>query len=123
MAEIKVKVDQEKSLTNVTVYGEWSGEEFVQFSTALNENITKNVLFDLSQGTIAKIDIEVFMQELDVAAQSDVRRAGGKTAVVTAKDVDYGLARLYQTHSEIRYRPIEFRVFRNMPEAVQWLES
>jgi hypothetical protein len=48
-------------------------------------------------------------------------RGKGRSAVVTGRDVDYGMARIAQVHLEPL--PIELAVFRELEEAERWLES
>ena len=52
-------------------------------------------------------------------AQSSVFAAGARRAVVVGSDLDYGIARMFQTFCELA--GAEVSVFRDRPSAVAWL--
>ena len=56
-----------------------------------------------------------------LAAGPDAKEARGRVAVVVRRDVDFGLARMYEAY--VAESPAELRVFREYSEAVAWLVS
>ena len=84
---------------------------------------TCRVLCDLTQATVADLtttEIE------DVITRIGRRIHGGngaKAAIVAHGAVDYGLARMFSTFSEIAALPVMVKVFKNAEVAKQWLCS
>jgi hypothetical protein len=50
-------------------------------------------------------------------------RKGGRTAIVTGSDADFGLSRMFQIYAELEDFPFQILVSRSMREAHQWLTS
>ena len=50
-------------------------------------------------------------------------RSGGKTAYIVKKDIDFGLVRLYQTHTELKGHHEYHGVFRSLDEVMNWFED
>ena len=48
---------------------------------------------------------------------------GRKGALLAPKDVDYGMARVFQVFSETESFPLEVEVFRDLNTAQKWLMS
>jgi hypothetical protein len=59
------------------------------------------------------------VETLRFLAQLELFAPGAKRAIVVGREVDFGLARLFQTYSEAEGGTVE--VFRNMTEAERWL--
>lgn len=66
---------------------------------------------DLTPGDIRRI--------VDFVSRHREARGPGRSAVVTSRDVDYGMARIAQVHLEPA--GVELAVFRDLQEAEQWL--
>ena len=78
------------------------------------------VFFDMRQARVAMSPQEVREVVTFASAQRD-RRPGGRVAVVTDRDADYGMVRIAQVYLE--EVQIELMVFRVAEEAKQWLEG
>ena len=63
--------------------------------------------------------ITTSIETLRFLAQSRIFLPGAKRAFVVGREVDFGLARLFQAYSEVEGGTVE--VFRNMAEAEAWL--
>jgi hypothetical protein len=50
-------------------------------------------------------------------------RKGGKTAVVASSDLQYGLSRILGTLYEIKDFSTQLQTFRQMDEALRWLDQ
>jgi len=49
------------------------------------------------------------------------KRSGGKTALVSETNLDYGLSRMSNSYAEIADLPWEIQAFRSMDEAIKWI--
>jgi hypothetical protein len=63
--------------------------------------------------------ITTSVETLRSLAQSSLFHPGARRAFVVGREVDFGLARLFQAYSEAEGGTVE--VFRNMSEAEAWL--
>jgi hypothetical protein len=63
--------------------------------------------------------ITTSVETLRYLAQSPIFQPGAKRAFVVGREVDFGLARLFQAYSETEGQTVE--VFRDMSEAEAWL--
>ena len=48
-------------------------------------------------------------------------RNNGKIAVIAPKDLEFGMARMFQLMSDEKQFPFSVKVFRHVGEACQWL--
>ena len=121
---IRTRVDNDKHLTTHTVIGELSFEEIMTTHKQFWEGQpTRNVLWDLSMGSMALLSSGDLERIADYANLHSEKRAGGKTAVVVSRDLEYGLSRVLDTLRDIRKVPLQLEVFRSMEEAYQWLNE
>jgi hypothetical protein len=117
-------VDQEKQLTIFIVVGKPSFEETLEVLKPFYEkHPTKNLLWDFRNASFETLSSKNLEAIADYVKQHGEVRAGGKTAFVVSKDLEYGLFRMIETFGEIRKIPIYTEVFRSMDEAVHWLEE
>jgi hypothetical protein len=79
------------------------------------------VLWDFSKASLSRISSNQIETILDYIKQHAEKRAGGKTAIVVSKTLEYGMSRMIQTLSELISIPLEIKIFRSIEEAVQWL--
>jgi hypothetical protein len=79
-----------------------------------------HVLWDFSGARSGNLDARELRNLVrQVGERMDGRGEGYKTALVAPRDVDYGLARMYEAYaSEL---PVELCVFRSSGEAWDWL--
>ena len=49
-------------------------------------------------------------------------RGKGKSAIVVTRNVDYGIARMFELINENRFK-FNFMIFKAMDEAIQWLSQ
>ena len=121
---ISRRVDPEKELTTLVVSGELSYEKWLDAHKSIyEEHPTKNLLWDFRNADFYPItsrDVE-FMA--DYVQKHGHLRAGGKTAWVVSKALEFGMLRMAETFGEIRQLPFEIRLFHSMDEATQWLDE
>ncbi len=71
---------------------------------------------------VSNITNEEFMKIAKDMKKITQKRLGGKTALVGKFDVDFGLARQYGAYAEMEQLPVEYQIFRNIEEAMKWLQ-
>jgi len=123
MAEITKKIIREKNLTIFTVTGVFSPVPVIE---ALEEmyrtETTLNLIWDISAADVSRVDDTQVQQILNIAKQYSSRRKNGKTAIVADKTLNFGMARMYEITAEVSDHPILHAVFKNLEDAVEWLE-
>ena len=87
----------------------------------LTDNPTLLAIWDLSKASFSGVTGDDFRNVVIRARPLAESRAGGKTAIVCSRGVDYGLARLFQTYVELYEAPIDIQVFDSMDAAMKWL--
>jgi len=117
-------VQQEKQLAIFTVSGTPSFEELMEVLKHFYEkHPTRDLLWDLRNGTIESLYYDELDTLSDYVQQSGEVRAGGKTAFVVSRGLDYGVIKMIGTFMEIKNIPIQTMRFHSMEKAVQWLEE
>ena len=122
MAIITVKIVSEDDLTIFTVEGDLSADEILEYSsTYYNENPTKLVLWDATEGTVGNIKAKDF-RRISVAMKNHTKkRSGGKTALVGKFNIDFGLSRMYEAYVDFEEIPITYHAFHTVDDAMKWL--
>lgn len=98
-------------------------------STDIEESITafyagrptRHVMWDISDAEISELsatDVRRIAEQTKRVAHS---RPGGKTAIVSAADMPFGLARMYQAFAELAEQNSHVEVFRSTEEALAWI--
>ena len=124
MGQITSSLEADSDLTIVTVVGEVNAEQVVnQIISFLTGGPTRLVLWDIREGSLASLSSKDLKMILKRGAQFADRRRGGRTAIVCSREVDYGLGRMFQTLASLQHIPFEINVFRNLEEAVEWLNQ
>jgi hypothetical protein len=103
--------------------GELSPDEILEaHRTFLDSAPRVLALVDLSSATLARIDGESMRQLARRAAQlGNHRHARGRVAIVCARDVDFGMARMFSTYASLYCHPVRFEVFPGPDSARAWL--
>ena len=118
--------DQSKRLTVFTGKGELSFDEIQSaIKSFYNGGPTHYVLWDMSDATANSISHIEIREIVGLIRMSRKGRKGGKTAIVAASDVDFGLSRMLQIllESPEELHQVWLEVFRSKDEAVQWLNE
>lgn len=80
-----------------------------------------HALYDLRGATVsglAEDDLREFVARIAALSPTKERRV----AIVVGSDVDFGIARMYQTLASLRFEQSR-RVFRDYDEAMTWLRA
>ena len=83
--------------------------------------VTLNVLWDFSGADLTQIPSEEIIGSIGEVKAYAHSREGGRTAFVLTADVNFGLGRMVEMASESMGMPFEFRSFRFMDQAANWL--
>ena len=113
------EIDLSHRLVRTFESGELSDEDL----RGLYDRIRADPAFDPSFRQLCDLRsvtrITTSIETLRFLAQSRIFLPGAKRAFVVGREVDFGLARLFQAYSEVEGGTVE--VFRNMAEAEAWL--
>jgi hypothetical protein len=82
-----------------------------------------NILIDLTCADTKSLTSEQVANLSNHSKKYSHLRIGGKTAYIVNNDVDYGLARMYQIHTELKEHHEAHGVFRSLEEAMIWLNE
>lgn len=113
------EIDVSRRLVLTREWGELSDDDL----RGLYDRIRADPAFDPSFRQLCDLRavtrITTSIETLRFLAQSRIFLPGAKRAFVAGREVDFGLARLFQAYSEVEGGTVE--VFRKMPEAEAWL--
>ncbi|MFZ1983990.1 MAG: hypothetical protein WAU91_06230 [Desulfatitalea sp.] len=121
---VHTAIDAAAGVVTHTVVGDLGIDDFQQ-AFALRPTLPDfkpgmRVLWDLSQANASRISTDE-IRRIAHLNKSHVKKTGVgyKIAFVAPRDIEYGLARMYQMFSA--ETPVENRVFRTIEEAQRWL--
>lgn len=121
---IENSIEQEKSLTLHTCTGLISAEDIEKEIRLLYKNgPTDNHLWDLTNADLSSLDNIDIRKLAELPVEIVPNRKGRKTALVAGTDLEFGLSRMYATHSEYQGPLAEIRVFRSIEEAKKWIDE
>jgi hypothetical protein len=116
--------EAQSNLTIFSVVDAISSEEVIpQIVSFLTAEPTQLVLWDCAAGSIAHMAPKDLQSIVDRGKPFAESRRGGRTAIVCATDLDYGLCRVFRAYAEISHVPFEIEVFRNRDAAKEWLQE
>ena len=95
-------------------------DKMVDFSAGI---LKSRVLFDLTRATVADLTTNEIEEIIKLIGQKVNGAQGAKSAIVVQGSVDYGLARMFSTFSELAGLPVQVKVFRTTEVAKEWLSS
>lgn len=120
---IEAKVDERRGLVEVVLAGEVTESELsAAFDRYFSESWSALPLGLLDLRDLAATDVSAaLIHKAASRAQNDVdpRLDSGRFAIIAPRDFLFGMARMYEILRSDS--PVEVRVFRDRPEAVQWL--
>lgn len=113
------QIDIPRRIVLTTEWGELSDADL----RGLYDRIREDPAFDPAFRQLCDLrnvtKITTSVETLRYLAQSRIFSPGAKRAFVVGREVDFGLARLFQAYSESEGQIVE--VFRNLSEAEAWL--
>jgi hypothetical protein len=112
-------IDVPRRLVRTREWGELSDGDLRE----MYESLRRDPAFDPSFRQLCDLRsvtrITTSVETLRFIAQRRIFQPGTRRAFVVGREVDFGLARLFQAYSEVEGQTVE--VFRNMSEAEAWL--
>jgi len=122
MAIIETIVDSQGDLSVFTVNGELTADEIIErVEEYYTKHPTKLVLWIMGDVDLSAITREEIERIIQIAKKNTGKRKEGKTAIVGSKDVEYGLARMYEAYTGFENLPYEYKIFKDVDEAKEWL--
>lgn len=122
MGHLDTTKDVAAGLTRVKVTGEIEAHEILDwFKNDYTVDITKLVLWDFTEAIVSSISTETLRAYAAEARQRGEGRRGGKTALVFAREADFGIGRLYEALAEMEKVPVTVKSFRSLKKAREWL--
>jgi len=120
-----IDITTEGSLLIASVTGNITADELIAVVLEhYPNNIVKDVIWDLTNGSLKSISQDGFgaiakTVKMSVAGGS---RRGRKTVFVGGVEREYALSRIYKVIAEVTGVPIKYNVFKTIEEARNWLE-
>ena len=122
MAKIETIIDSQKDLSVFTVNGALIADEIIErVEEYYTRHPTKLVLWIMGEVDLTAITSAGIERIIQIAKKHTGKRQEGKTAIVGAKDIDYGLARMYEAYTGLENLPYEYKIFKDVDEAKEWL--
>ncbi len=118
------RIDEERGLAVQEIHGDLSTDEILKAQHELYVerafDPAKPCLWDATEGNVAAA---MTGREMQTAASRGSalwdRMAGGRTAILVARESDFGMGRMYELMASDM--PRELKVFRDRDEALAWL--
>jgi len=125
---ITSEVDKTKNLTIYTLTGELTLDDIQNAIKSFWEahDLTLNALWDVRSAKLTHLkssDIEGITALIGQYSHRFEERKGGKSVVVASSDLQYGLSRILRTLYEIKNFPTQLQSFRQIDEAMEWLDQ
>lgn len=121
---IVIKADHGRELTVHTVTGEVFFEEIMKTVKLFWEDQpTKYLLWDFTRADMTHVFYSEAREIIDYDRPQTEKRAGGKTALVGSRDLEFGMVRTLKALREFQNPPYQIDVFRSVKEAKQWLDQ
>ena len=119
---IETIVSRQHNLTLYKCYGDLEEAEINNIIEPFyRDETTHNLLWDFSEASMSGIS-SLFVRETAEKVRDLVpARKNGKIAVIAPKDLEFGMARMFQLMSDEKQFPFRVKVFRHVGEACQWL--
>ena len=118
------RIDQDSQVVRILGQGLITDDDMVACIAALREDPDlqphMNILSDMRDIDVGFTSRGV-VEMVAVMELSSDRRSAAKAAIVTNSDVAFGMARMFQAQSAIKEQDPQFRIFRGMSEACEWL--
>jgi pyruvate formate-lyase activating enzyme-like uncharacterized protein len=124
MGTIETKYDLTKDLTIIKATGKMKADDFHEWTANYysGDNVTSLHLWDVTEADLSEIRIGDIQEDAKHTKRLAANlRKGGKTAFVTHKDLEYGISRMSEAHSEMAIESIEYQTFRTLNDAMEWL--
>ena len=121
---IRTTIDELNTLTEHVATDVVTDAEMFACQAAFYETgPTRLELWDMSGADLTKITIAGLQRFVAREASLGTLRRGGRSAVITKTNLQYGLGRMAEILGEFESLPFDFRIFRKRADAVAWLNE
>ena len=126
---VKTEIDKDNNVIFRKVVGELTLRDIKDALTSTPQlagfKPDLGVIWDYSEGTNANLHRDELEELAQFVEQWSLGRGSAKyrTAVFAPRDVDFGMARIYEVLLEIRGAQFEFSVFRELDRAIRWVNK
>jgi hypothetical protein len=111
-------------LSIYTCRGQLSVDEIMKTVKSIYDGIpSRNIIWDLAESDVSGITADEVRDLARGVKKLAHSREGGKTAIVSPKDISYGIGRMYQIFAEIYAQSAQIEVFRSKMEAERWVND
>lgn len=122
MAEIVTTIDRDRDLTVRTVKGAVAMQELLEtLATYHDAQPTRSVLWDFSEAQLERLTGSEVSTLAQLTARQAEGRPGGRTALVFASELAFGLGRMFDQTRNVSGSPVEYMSFRDRAAALAWL--
>lgn len=119
---ISLHHDDTKDLTIFTAVGELTFDKQIAVLRDFYDGTpTANVLWDMRKIEGNRISAEELQKIITFIKRHSDKRPHGKTALVSAKDIDFGLSMMSHAYAENENLPWKIIPFRSMDKAIKWI--
>ena len=119
---IHQRIESERQLTINTCSGTILKQEVINvIKMHYASEPIPNHLWDITEADLSQINTDDLQDIVEFTKQYVPTRMYGRTALVSASSLGFGLARMYKAFSENAGLKIEINVFRSHEEAKEWM--
>jgi hypothetical protein len=121
---IRFTTDTSIDLSIFSCTGQLSADEIMKTVKSIYEGMpSRNIIWDLAESDVSSITADEVRELARGVKKLAHSREGGKTAIVSPKDISYGIGRMYQIFAEIYSQSAQIEVFRSKLEAERWVND
>ena len=124
MGSITTTLLRERHITIKTIEGPITLDDLKQWVKELySEDVMRNTIWDFRKATIIEVKSKDMERIFKFTKNLIPTNRRGKTALVVSTDFAYGLSKLYKTHHDLSNLNVEHQVFKEMQQALEWIEE
>ena len=121
---IHTEIDPARQLTIRKIKGPVTFDEVMVFiRKEYSGDITRNIIVDCSEGTLNSLSSDEMGKIAAFISKESLKRETGKTAGIMPKDVDFGLANMFQALTQIMGYKRDVKIFRHREDAMAWVSE
>lgn len=122
MGQLETTFDFAKDLTVIKATGKMAADDFHKWTAKYyHGTVTAFVLWDITGTDLSDLQAADLREDARHTKDLAAMRKGGKTAIVTGNDLEYGMSRMLEAFYEVEDMPFETQIFRGLDEAKKWL--
>jgi len=107
----------------ITIEGTIIYDKFKSTNKRFYDNPSKYLLLDFRLTDLSFISQEQFHSLMDdIRLNAHKRPIGSKTALLVSRDLEFGISRMVQIYAEMHEIKIEFEIFKDYQDAMNWFK-